>query len=379
LEALHDKFPDAVFFTNGLDARLAQPEHNQWARNLVVASGFGLQLDPHLQKEIPPFRDARQTAYFLATQIALAKSLAYEKSISGNSILFSDSLVKIAGSENTAAIANQIKEPQLFELGRTKIFALNESPENCDELKICVHPKVDSFFSGTIPSGIFPGIALLFFALAYLKIPKEFLKHWAGCCYAAVIGSMGSAPLVAYALTGFIGFTKLDETASWKTFLLESAAYLGSGFVYIIVMFVIAYPRNKRTGTQWLESHLPRPLAELGFLPLSLVFIGLSLLAWFFWGADWLQNFHEPIALLEGVSLWPTLATQFLALVLAGYFIIEVFRIRHQFTVWLQDNFHLSHFSDANSLSEWGSGQTPPQENTAYPVLEAWLKWKASP
>ncbi|MGR8952827.1 MAG: hypothetical protein ACU83V_10495, partial [Gammaproteobacteria bacterium] len=70
-EALHSEFPDAVFFTNGLDARFIEPKNNEWSRNIIMAASFGLTLDRYLQADIPPFRDNTQTAFFLATEMAL--------------------------------------------------------------------------------------------------------------------------------------------------------------------------------------------------------------------------------------------------------------------------------------------------------------------
>jgi len=64
LQALRKKFPGIIFFTTDLDARLLHPEEIKWTRNLVIASGFGLQLHPKIQKGIPPFRDTYQTTIF---------------------------------------------------------------------------------------------------------------------------------------------------------------------------------------------------------------------------------------------------------------------------------------------------------------------------
>ena len=71
LKALRAEFPEAEFFTTDLDARLLHPEEFRWARNLVVASNFGLALRPELQWDTPPFRDGYQTSLFFATLLAL--------------------------------------------------------------------------------------------------------------------------------------------------------------------------------------------------------------------------------------------------------------------------------------------------------------------
>lgn len=71
LQALRDRFPEAVFFTTELDARVWHPSEWEWSRNLVVAGGYGQRLGTNLQAQIPPFRDSAQTAQFAATLAAL--------------------------------------------------------------------------------------------------------------------------------------------------------------------------------------------------------------------------------------------------------------------------------------------------------------------
>ena len=76
LQALRDKFPSVLFFTTDLDARLLQNDENKWARNLVVASAFGLY-PTNNQSEIPfkglSFRDSYQTALYNTILQAVTK------------------------------------------------------------------------------------------------------------------------------------------------------------------------------------------------------------------------------------------------------------------------------------------------------------------
>jgi hypothetical protein len=71
IQALRESFPDAIFFTDTLDARYLNPVVLGYTRNLVVASPFGLELNRNLQLGATPFRSSEQTAIFLATQVAL--------------------------------------------------------------------------------------------------------------------------------------------------------------------------------------------------------------------------------------------------------------------------------------------------------------------
>lgn len=106
LRALRPHFPNAVFFTTDLDVELWHPAELAWTRNLVVASHFGLVLNPtglespttdddsrgelggsasgeshQALESVPstvnhptPFRDSYQTAAFFAVRQALAST-----------------------------------------------------------------------------------------------------------------------------------------------------------------------------------------------------------------------------------------------------------------------------------------------------------------
>lgn len=76
LRALHDVYPDAIFFTTDLDARLLDKSQLTWTRNLIVASNYGLNLrdadsGQDVQRFAPPFRDAYQSALFVSALAAL--------------------------------------------------------------------------------------------------------------------------------------------------------------------------------------------------------------------------------------------------------------------------------------------------------------------
>jgi hypothetical protein len=71
LQALRHRFPGALFFTTDLDVRFLNPLEREWARNLIVASSYGLALSRELQGKVAPFRDSTQTAEFAAALAAL--------------------------------------------------------------------------------------------------------------------------------------------------------------------------------------------------------------------------------------------------------------------------------------------------------------------
>ena len=78
LQALRESHPGVVFFTTDMDARLLDPSVNQWTRNLIVGSAYGLS-PPESASDTSQnsylvadtFRDSYQVALFVAIQEAL--------------------------------------------------------------------------------------------------------------------------------------------------------------------------------------------------------------------------------------------------------------------------------------------------------------------
>jgi hypothetical protein len=99
LQALKQRFPEAIFFTTDLDARLMHEVYIDWTRNLVVASGFDLHLPAKIQGDVPPFRSSYQTSVFYAVLQAFC---------------FAKATLPVC-----AAMAGQdLNKPRLFEIGR---------------------------------------------------------------------------------------------------------------------------------------------------------------------------------------------------------------------------------------------------------------------
>jgi hypothetical protein len=112
LQALRKRFPDTLFFTTDLDARLLHPSQYDWTHNLLIASHFGLELHPRLQQEIPPFRNNYQSSTFFAVLQALGHvyrtcpACPYE----------------IKGSDSAALDIATV--PAVYEVGRTLLVPL---------------------------------------------------------------------------------------------------------------------------------------------------------------------------------------------------------------------------------------------------------------
>ena len=76
LKALRPMLPQAVFFTNNLDARMFHPDEWSETHNLVVVAAPDLVLESY--ENVPPFRDSWQTALFEATLTAMGPTKAVD-------------------------------------------------------------------------------------------------------------------------------------------------------------------------------------------------------------------------------------------------------------------------------------------------------------
>jgi hypothetical protein len=89
LKALRPMLPEAIFFTNNLEARLAHPDEWKETHNLVIVSAHDLSLEgPYLKyQQVAPFRDSGQTALFEATLMA-TKPVSFRKQYPDSPLIF---------------------------------------------------------------------------------------------------------------------------------------------------------------------------------------------------------------------------------------------------------------------------------------------------
>jgi hypothetical protein len=125
LQALRPEFPNANFFTTDLDALLLPQEKSRYTRNLLVASSYGLRLEPSLQADISPFRSTYQTSIFLATRLAIQKELPDNSAHSADP--GREEINHLPASSCWAA------PPVLFQIGRTSPQALPIAPQTASD------------------------------------------------------------------------------------------------------------------------------------------------------------------------------------------------------------------------------------------------------
>ena len=167
LRALRSKLPNAIFFTTDLTQVLLQSSEFPSARNVVVASSFGLELAPELQGSIPSFRDSYQTSMYFSTWLALnCRGIGNLK-------------------EHWPAIRTWVNKPRIFEIGRGGAIDLpvETTPGSHREEKVaevlcgeadslqCIH-RIHPH-----PAAIIPSYWILVVALYLLLLLSILLTH----------------------------------------------------------------------------------------------------------------------------------------------------------------------------------------------------------
>ena len=136
---LHDMrkhFPAALFFTTDLNSEYLHESQQQWARNLLVVSHFGLQLDRPLQQAIPPFRNTYQTSTFFAVLRAIGHVTYHLQPGNGRNML--PTSYALHGGNSAGTEYSTVIRPRLFEFGRHG--AVDLSVDNSHEELRSVHP-----------------------------------------------------------------------------------------------------------------------------------------------------------------------------------------------------------------------------------------------
>jgi hypothetical protein len=255
LQAIYELFPTAIFFTTDIDARFLHPDELAWTRNLVIASSFGLNLHPALQRSTPPFRDSYQTALFFAARLALSRTRD--------------------ASDLAAGLEACLGAPRIFEVGRTEAWSLILESEPSKA------PPADC---GRLTS-----------ALNHDATPVASLHP--------------------------------DPKARGQSILPARLAAVAVAVLLFLGVVHRVCRRNWRVGPKTTHR-----LAVATVTAAVLVTIGaLLLLVIYFQEAG-----GEPLALLEGISIWPTVYLRLAAIVMAVVFMTSIWRSSRK----LEDELH---------------------------------------
>ena len=277
LRALSPDFPDTLFFTTGFDEAYTMQSELPWTRNLIISSSFGPRLSSRHQGQAPSFRDSRQTQAFLATQLAIDDAEA----VSGNT-----EAARNEATEDAKALRREFQKPRIFEIERNGYplplvnFIPDAAPKDssCPDAETCEDlPQIASKWfgwkaraapsSGTAASGDAQEESLEERESAYLYPTYELTSRYNLFSGLTLLGLLAGAALFS---------AKVRKWAGVEVAILGAGLFLGAGLVADWGQFA-----------SWLTEH----------------------------------GKGEPLVILEGVSVWPTVLLRLLGIFLALYFI----------------------------------------------------------
>jgi hypothetical protein len=267
LRALRPRFPRAVFFTTDLDVRLLQPPDYSDTRNVLIASHFGLSLNPKLQSGVPPFRSGYDTASYLSCLLAVG----FEK----------------VQSEDVQC---HLTHPYLYEIGRSGPYELTLYGENQDPLG-AANPRRDPW------------------------VNKRLLPLILSCLLVGALLYPLSRPWQRFVQSWWRGVT-------WLTFFLRTGLRRVEGMFAspgppseVATISDKAQDSPPSRGKGGGETPAPRWYHFILALGGSFLVVALPFAVWW---AHAHEN-HEPFELFEGISSWPTIIIWVFAIVICVY------------------------------------------------------------
>ena len=377
LEAMHDKFPDAIYFTNGLDARFLHPEDYKWARNLLLASTFDLTLDRPLQRDIPPFRDSTQTAYFLATEMALA-SMAKTNPVMYGHLLFGqyskdNKYCEVNDNKDCKEYKEFISQafgsqeefdkllmyPRIKEVGKTRFSDISFNPpvSSSENAFPSIHPNLSDKQENGHETHIlkffiiFPlAIIIIPLSLYHFRVSREYLSNYDGLSFIFLMGCICIfVPIIVKLLIFTSSFITQEYVLLILLFILGliyliiigkfaiNPLVFHSKIITFVSLIIIStskrWPNSveivHRIKTEIASNDENKKNQSFVVFIFSIILI-IVLVAWLFWVArptGWLDG-GEQYYLSEGISMWPTEGIRLIALVVTSYLIIDVYRFK---------------------------------------------------
>ncbi|MFM2119581.1 MAG: hypothetical protein RL722_1049 [Pseudomonadota bacterium] len=300
LQALQADFPTAIFFTTDLDSRLLHPREQAWARNLIVASSYGLSLSDNLQGGTPPLRDSYQTAIYFSMRL-IFKDLSDQQKHAAFVARPEDfrdreaPLPPLSVEQWQALLDRWLAKPRVFEVGRTGVFDFEP-----------VRPALVRR----------PGSAAAADVAASTEAPA-----WA-------------TPLdAAWACRMQVRHCSTIHPPHSPRYPRPGLVALTLGFSAVLLLCwapVLALKRNWRRGlrrfvargtTPWRRGRRRAGLVA-GVVLVQLAIPAAAASQWDRF-ANWLTRDGKPISLGEGISLWPSEALHVFSLLLCLYLLMR--------------------------------------------------------
>jgi hypothetical protein len=218
MQALRPHFGGVLFFTTDLDARLFHPSELGWTRNLIVASSFGLELRPALQRDVPPFRSTYQTALY-ATCLAVLSRVDPDPA--------------------------HLAAPRIFEIGRNGPVDLTP----CLTEPRSVHPEradrpVSTLWWLCLMALGLPSLLAgwVYVATASLTTGRATYRRWLGRLWiAAVLLTIlyGLLVVVGYESGGGEPRSITDGVSIWPSEALRLSSFFFAGFLVVLGLVML--------------------------------------------------------------------------------------------------------------------------------------------
>ena len=307
MQALREAFPDRMLFTTDMDARLSHPSVTRYTRNVIVASSLPLVLDEKPDapvNRIAPFRDAYQTATFLAARLASAVPDEMP-----------DCRIKGKEDELACRIEKAVAHPMLFEIGRDSMVALpakGVSPTEEDKRRISSMVALAMLLAlGGLILAVRPGPAMQHAWKWWSKTPQKHVDS------SHVVVAAVEAAALGFAAGVVVEMVLPGSTGPLGPLLLAVTAGL---FFRAFVFPGRPWAQALRPGAATADAGAARAHVawRLALLAASIAVVWCFLVAQ---GAD--AEMREPFALLSGVSAWPSELLRVAAIVLFAWFLDE--------------------------------------------------------
>ncbi len=308
LRALRTEFPEAQFFTTGFDEAFTMRSERPWTRNLIVSSSFGPKLSPRYQGQIPPFRDARQTQAFLATQLAIDDVM----------LATAGEKVRNEWKKDAEGLREEVAGPRIFEIERDghPLPLVAPVPKDAPEFNDC--PKKGSAQMGGAPQRK---------STTPTDSPKKGSAQ-AGGAPQRKSTTPSDSPKKGSAQTG--GAPVLDVQGQSSDISNECNQEEGREYLYpryksnsrhffVLGVALLACAAAAALRTAWV-----RKVAKIEVCIIyAALLLGVGISTNWYGFASWLteDGEGEPFILLGGVSIWPTVLLRIIAIVVAVYFI----------------------------------------------------------
>jgi hypothetical protein len=294
LQAVHQQLPELTYFTTDLDGVYLNRENLSFTRNLIIASGEGLSpMSPTKPKDdhnprrwkLPPMRDSYQ--------------VALTRVING-----------LISTPVTDAWQPAPEPPKAWEVGSGTLLELPNSPDDPDQclMKVAAWPL---FTPAIFTLGLLNGLLILLAASARMTPQGDTKSMLRSSAYRFLYGEALVAGGLLLIVMGLIAASLMPESPLARELVLSAATA-------VVLLIALRWSRERSRGGQRRLGQLLRD--QIGTTALWLLAVLLTLAA-MLQGPQTNFLFGEPLGLISGTGIWPSIVLR-LAAFLVGLMLL---------------------------------------------------------